>query len=72
MSLASMLPIACANLRAAPGDKLFASDASSWGEASVVADIPTQVTDQAFFTQVRLDAIAASWTCLCVRFLAPS
>ncbi len=35
-----LLPLAVTNLRASPPELIAASDASGWGEAAVIADIP--------------------------------
>ena len=40
MLCSSLLPLAVTNLRASPPEVIAASDASGWGEAAVVADIP--------------------------------
>lgn len=37
---ASMLPLACTNLRADVSPRLVASDASNWGEAATIAPLP--------------------------------
>ena len=44
--LAFLLPLACTDLRALPRGRVFASDASNWGEASVVADLPGAISEE--------------------------
>ena len=44
--VATLIPLACTNLRAEVSPRLTATDASTWWEASVVADIPSQVAEE--------------------------
>eukprot|EP00438_Fugacium_kawagutii_P022352 Skav233118 [mRNA] locus=scaffold1342:395006:405928:- [translate_table: standard] len=43
LCLVALLPMAVCNLRASPPDVVAASDASGWGEAGVLCDIPREL-----------------------------
>ena len=62
-SLALLLPLACTDLRCSPRARLFATDASNWGEASVVASVPLRVSAELLRHTLR----KSSWT----RLLPP-
>ena len=67
LTVAVLLPLAVANLRSRPPDRIYASDASSWGEAAVHASIPTTIGAELLrhtlrrSIWVRLLAPAAAW-----------
>ena len=65
--IAVLLPLAVSNLRSKPPDRIYASDASSWGEAAVHAEIPLRIGAELArhalrrSIWVRLLAPAAAW-----------
>lgn len=65
--MASLLPLAVSNLRADAPSSIFASDASSWGEAGVEAKIPKEIGKEMLrhvlkkSVWVKLLAPAAAW-----------
>ena len=65
--VATLLPLAVSNLRSAAPDRIYASDASSWGEAAVYADVPPMVGAELMRHSLRksiwvkLLAPAAAW-----------
>ena len=65
--VATLSPLAVANLRSKPPDRIYASDASSWGEAAVHAEISPVVGAELLrhtlrkSIWVRLLAPAAAW-----------
>ena len=67
LMVVALLPLTVANLRLLPPDRVYASDASSWGEAGVHADIPPAIGKELSrhglrkSVWVRLLAPAAAW-----------
>ena len=65
--VATLLPVAVSNLRSTAPDRIYASDASSWGEAAVYADVPPMVGAELMRHSLRksiwvkLLAPAAAW-----------
>ena len=62
-----LLPLAVTNLRAKPPQKIAASDASSWGEAAVIAPIPRPFGKEMIRRSLReecLDKVARTRRCL--------
>ena len=62
--ISTLLPICVTNLRAEVSPRLCASDASNWGEAAVVARLPTGIAHELY----RLTLRKSLW----VKLLAPS
>lgn len=47
-SIAILLPLAASNLKSQISGKVVASDASNWGQAAVVADVPGKVAEELY------------------------
>lgn len=64
LSLCCLLPVAGSNLRARISPRITATDASNWGEAGVVADIPPKAAEELYRHALKKNV----WT----RLLNPS